>query len=86
VRLIEGFEPGIDGYSKASQRMHRSWVNGNDLMVVPRDVQLRTRQAEYLQGDAKLEYAQAFINEDRHGSGMSVHLAKFHRLLSCAAL
>lgn len=69
------FEARVDGYPKASQRMHRSSVDGDDLMAIPRYIQLRARQAEDLQGDTKLEHAKAFINEDCHGSGMRMHLA-----------
>lgn len=75
LRGIQCFEARVDGYSKASQRMHRSSVDGNDLMAIPRYIQLRTGQAEDLQGDTKLEHAQAFINEDCHGSWGRMHLA-----------
>ncbi|MNC74419.1 hypothetical protein D3C75_1257720 [compost metagenome] len=75
LRGIQCFETRVDGYPKASQCMHRSWIDGNDLMAIPRYIQLRAGQAEDLQGDTKLEHAKAFINEDCHGSGMRMHLA-----------
>ncbi|MNC23784.1 hypothetical protein D3C75_718190 [compost metagenome] len=82
----EQFHAAIGQYLDAAHGPHRTLIDRDDTMLVPRKIEFRSWQAEDLHGNAELERAQAVVGQNRDHSWGGLHLAESSRLVSCAPL
>ncbi len=77
--LVELFQAAIGQDLDAAHGAHRPGIDRNDAVLVPGEVELRTRQAEDLHGDAEFEGAEAIVDQDRDQTGKGGHLAESYQ-------
>lgn len=75
-RVGEHFHAAIGQDLDAAHGAHRAMIDGDDTMLVPRELEFRAWQAEDLHGNAELERAEAIVGQNRNHSWAGVHLAE----------
>ena len=77
--LFEQFQAAIGQHLDATHGAHRSLIDSGDAVLVPREIELRSRQAEDLDGDAELERTEAVVGQNGDRSWGRLHLAENSR-------
>ncbi|MNF90662.1 hypothetical protein D3C84_732320 [compost metagenome] len=75
----EQFHAAIGQDLDAAHGTHRTLIDRDDTMLVPRKIEFRSWQAEDLHGNAELERAQAVVGQNRDHSWGGLHLAESSR-------
>lgn len=73
---LQQFHAAIGQYLNAAGSPHRALIDGDDPVLVPREVELGPCQAEDLHRNAKLKGTEAVVGQDRYRTGCAVHLAE----------
>ncbi len=77
--LFKQFHPAVGQHLNATHGTHRPLVDGDDTVLIPREIELWPRQAEDLHGDAEFESAEAVVGQNRDQSRGGLHLAENSR-------
>ena len=68
ARLGQQFQAAIGQHLNPAHGAHRALIDRRNRMRVPREIELRSGQAEDLHGDAELECAEAIVGQNRDQS------------------